>query len=171
MAVAMASLKASLALGLPTVSAELGVQVSAVAAVAAAAAVKMGGIQITIDLLMSLLGPLVDIRIVITPLKIKIHEIIELLLSIKLRLSLCGGCTADTGPAGTTSAQLQVALPNEGVHLFSGSALYQELASALGPPPQGVAPDTVVNAVVFVVDSLAYPGTWSALQLLIRTTP
>lgn len=171
MAAAMASLQASLSLGLPTVSAELGLQLSAVIAVAAAAAVKMGAIQLTIDALLSLLGPIIDIRVVIGPLKIKIHEIIELLLSIKLRLSLCGGCSADTSQVSAINSQMQTSLPREGVHLFSGSARYQELASALGPPPEGVTSDTVVNAVMFVVDPLAYPDTWPALQLLIRTAP
>lgn len=170
MAAAMVSLKASLALGLPTVSAELGLQVSAVASVAAAAAVKMAGIQLTIDILMSLLGPIIDVRLVITPLKIKVHEVIALLLDIKVRLSLCGGCGADTTSTSAITSQIQPCLPNQGVHLFSGTALYQELASALGPPPPGVVPGTSVKAVVLMVDPLTYPDTWSSLQLLMRTS-
>jgi hypothetical protein len=153
MAAAMASLTASLSLGLPSVSAELGMQLSAITAVSAAAAAKMAGIQIVIDAGMSLLGPLVSVR-----------AMIESLIGLFADLTLA--CTQ----VGVLATEFIAHLPSPGVYLYSGETLYQSFTPVLGPPPSGLTSDTAVKAVVMLVDQGATPSTWTSLQFMVRTS-
>jgi hypothetical protein len=123
MANAMVSLKASLALGMPTISLQLGLQLSAIASVIAAASAKMAAIQLVIDLMGSLLAPILDIKLGIGKIKLPILQL---------------------------STALNV--PGE-LYLYSGADLYSVLKPVLGPAPHPLTDSTNVNALVILAAS------------------
>lgn len=153
MSAAMASLTASLSLGLPSVSAELGMQLTAMTAVTAAAAAKMAGIQLVIDAGMSLLGPLVNARALVTSLA-----------------SLFGTLSASFAQVTSLTATFISHMSTAGVYLYAGEALYQSFESVLGPPPGGLTSDTSVKAIVMLADPGTSPATWTSLQFMVRTS-
>lgn len=154
---ATASLQVSLSLGLPTVSADLGFQLSAIAAVSAAAAAKMAGIQAVIDASLSLLGPLVDVKYVIDGLTL---ELSAMLAPLEASFNLL-----------PLEIMLHLGNATPGVHLYTvdclASALHTELAS-ITPP---IASGANVKAVLMMVDSTSQPLVWGDLSFMVRTTP
>ena len=156
MATAMASLKASISLGMPTVSAELGVQLSALAAVQAAAAAKMAGIQALITATSGFLGPLVYAK--------------ELIATLKLTLSL-DLPPLSLGALDNIVVALATHMQGPGVYAYSGSIPYSELQGVLGPPPGSVTGATNLKAIILLVDEGANPSTWVNLKYMMCTTP
>jgi hypothetical protein len=164
MAAATASLTASLSLGLPTVSAELSVQLTAMTAVVAAASAKMLGIQVVIDAAMSLLGPLANARM-----------LVEALLTLFLDMNAAFQAVA------SLAAEFITHMPNPGVHLFAGDALYEESFDAgghatgkgmldLGFPPAGLTFGLPIKTALLVVNNATSPDTWVSVQFMIRTS-
>jgi hypothetical protein len=155
---ALASLQASLALGLPTVSFELGLQLDAVLAVSLAASAKMAGIQIAIDALLSLLGPIVAI-------KATIQGLLDLILSVFMDFVNLFNIVI------SLTAQFALHMPSGGVYLYSGNTLYSSYEPILGAPPSGLTASTEVQSIVMLVDPISTPDTWASLQFMVKTTP
>lgn len=165
MAQAMASLQASLSLGLPTVSADLNMQLSAILAVSAAAAAKMAGIQAVIDATASLLGPLVNAKILIDNLK---ADLTAMLIPLDASFNLL------VAPLAEFTLHLGGGVGG-GAHLYSlscaASQIGTELSTAFATPPPGVPLTNAVKAVIVLVDYTAKPSIWGDVSFIMRTTP
>jgi len=155
---AIASLQASLALGLPTVSADLSMQLSVVAAVAAAAAAKMAGIQAVIEAVGSLLGPLVNAKLLIGNLKADLQALFDSLAA----------------PLADFTAHLAGGVGG-GAYLYSMSSVVDnlgaELATEFAVLPPGIPSGHTVRGVLVLVDFTAKPALWGDVSFLMRTSP
>jgi hypothetical protein len=155
---ALLGLQLSLSLGLPTISMELSLQLDAALAISLAASAKMVGIQICIDALLSLLGPLMAIRLSIEALLATLLDAFNAFAALfNIVVSL--------------TATFALHLPNPGVYLYAGDTPYSGYEPLLGPPPAGLTSSTTVQSIVMLVDPSANPATWASLQFMVKTGP
>jgi hypothetical protein len=124
----------------------------------------MAGIQAVIDAALSVLGPLVNAKLVLDTLKIQIGG-----LKADLEAAIAP-LDANVALLGPILFEFTAHFAGPGVFLFAGNAVYSDFTSALGPPPVGLTPTTAVNAVVMLVDASS-ASTWADLQYVVRTTP
>jgi hypothetical protein len=170
MSAAIASLQASLALGLPTVSAELGMQLSAIAAVSAAAAAKMAGIQAVIDAVGSLTLPLTSVRVTIasiiqdmgtlmsnmTAVMGDVFNLFDVVLNLSAAFSLhlAGGANVSAFAVDCLAASFAA-----------------EVSAYFAAHPVGGTVSSRIRTVIVVVDYTISPGTWMDVSYLMRTAP
>jgi len=180
---ALANLQASLALGLPTVSAELGVQLSAITAVAAAAQIKMAGIQLVIDGLLSAIGPAIAVKTPALSAVATFNAAFDSVLAAQIDLGnallslapLRADLEASVSVCGGLASPIEPKLASGGVHLTSVDTTVGSIGTDLqtvldGGGIAGLPGGASVRGLLLLVNTGTHSSTWTDLQDVLRTS-